>query len=344
MASILQEAGYKVGLYTSPHLVDFRERIRVNGNVIPKQKVVDFVADKSELLSDIQPSFFEWTVGLAFYYFEEQEVDIAIIETGLGGRLDSTNVITPLLSIITNIGLDHTQFLGDTLPLVAAEKAGIIKPTVPVVIGETQPEIESIFIDKAKELESSILFADQQAETIALPNLVTYQKKNTQTAIVSVKELRAYGFEVSNNHIVLGIENMVRNTGLRGRWDVLGNKPFIVADTAHNKEGLTYTMNSLQDLKYDTLRIVFGMVNDKNTTSVLQLLPKNAIYYLCEPSIERAKPINELEELFVKANFYSKTFSGVEDAVTAAISDSQEDDVIYIGGSTFVVADALNKL
>ena len=344
VASILQEAGYKVGLYTSPHLVDFRERIRVNGNVIPKQKVVDFVADKSELLSDIQPSFFEWTVGLAFHYFEEQEVDIAIIETGLGGRLDSTNVITPLLSIITNIGLDHTQFLGDTLPLVAAEKAGIIKPTVPVVIGETQPEIESIFIDKAKELESSILFADQQAETIALPNLVTYQKKNTQTAIVSVKELRAYGFEVSNNHIVLGIENMVRNTGLRGRWDVLGNKPFIVADTAHNKEGLTYTMNSLQDLKYDTLRIVFGMVNDKNTTSVLQLLPKNAIYYLCEPSIERAKPINELEELFVKANFYSKTFSGVEDAVTAAISDSHEDDVIYIGGSTFVVADALNKL
>ena len=341
IASVLQEAGYKVGLYTSPHLLDFRERIKVNGKMISEDYVVSFVADKSGLLAEIRPSFFEWTVGLAFDYFANQEVDIVVIETGLGGRLDSTNVITPLVSVITNIGLDHTQFLGDTIIKIANEKAGIIKKEIPVVIGETQTETQELFISKAGEQNSEIIFADQQSETIALAGLVSYQKKNAQTAVVAVKELRAYGFDVSNNDLVKGIESMVRNTGLRGRWEILGTKPTIIADTAHNREGLTYTMNQLGLLDANVIRIVFGMVNDKNISTVLELLPQNANYYLCEPSIERAMPVDELTDLFAENNFSKKSFKNVQLAIKAAIADSQEDDVIYIGGSTFVVADAL---
>ncbi|MFT4754224.1 MAG: dihydrofolate synthase/folylpolyglutamate synthase [Salibacteraceae bacterium] len=343
VASTLQEAGYKVGLYTSPHLIDFRERIRVNGAMIPEQLVVDFVAEKTELLSDLEPSFFEWTVGLAFHYFAKQEVDIAIIETGLGGRLDSTNVINPLISVITNIGLDHTQFLGETLPLIATEKAGIIKDGTPVVIGETQEDILHVFLEKAKLRGAKIVFADQQSESIALSGLVDYQRKNAQTAVVAIKELRAYGFEISNNHLVKGIENMVRNTGLRGRWEIIGNKPLVIADTAHNKEGLIYTMKQLLDLQRTTIRMVFGMVDDKNTDAIMGLLPKDAVYYLCEPSIPRAKPIQELVELFDKEKLNKKIFSSVSVALNAAIADSQEDDVVYVGGSTFVVADALKN-
>lgn len=344
IASILQEAGYKVGLYTSPHLIDFRERIRINGKTIPEQSVIDFVADKSDLLKDIQPSFFEWTVGLAFHYFSSQEVDIAIIETGLGGRLDSTNVITPLLSVITNIGLDHTQFLGETMPLVAAEKAGIIKEGIPIVIGETQEEVSSVFKDRAKLLDSPIVFADQQTESISLAGLVSYQKKNAQTAFVAVKELRAFGFEVSNNHLVKGMERMPQNTGLRGRWEIISSKPLTIADTAHNKEGLAYTMNELMAIESNTVRIVFGLVEDKNTAAVLNVLPKNAHYYLCEPSIQRAKPVKDLTVLFSSQNYSTKSFSSVKEAYQMALSDSQEDDVLYIGGSTFVVADLLNFL
>lgn len=342
IASILQEAGYKVGLYTSPHLLDFRERIKVNGKLVPEQIVVDFVATKGDLLSDIYPSFFEWTVGLAFNYFAQEEVDIAVIETGLGGRLDSTNVITPLVSVITNIGLDHTQFLGNTLVEIAGEKAGIIKERIPIVIGETQEEIASVFVEKAEQLHSEIVFADQQSEIIDIPHLISYQKKNVQTAVIATKELRAFGFDISNNHLVSGVEYMIRNTGLRGRWEIIQNKPTVVTDTAHNKEGLRYTMKHLQNICKGEMRIVFGMVNDKNADSVMELLPDSAQYYLCEPEIARAKPIAELTAVFKDMKKNKKSFNKVSEAVKAAISDSQEDDIVYIGGSTFVVADALN--
>ncbi len=341
IASILQDAGYKVGLYTSPHLLDFRERIKINGKMIPELEVIHFVENKSDLLEDISPSFFEWTVGLAFSYFAKEQVDIAVIETGLGGRLDSTNVITPLVSVITNIGLDHTQFLGNTLVKVATEKAGIIKEGVPVVIGETQEEVRGVFTEIAENLKSEIVFADQQSEIIDVPNLISYQKKNVQTAVIATKELRAFGFEVSNNHLVSGVEYMIRNTGLRGRWEVLQNKPTVIADTAHNKEGLAYTMKHLQDICKGEMRIVFGMVNDKNAESVMELLPDEAHYYLCEPEIERAKPIAELDDLFTSAKKNKKSFNKVSEAVKIAIADSQEDDIVYVGGSTFVVADAL---
>jgi dihydrofolate synthase/folylpolyglutamate synthase len=341
IASILQESGYKVGLYTSPHLLDFRERIRINGNMVSEEDVVDFVKTKHAILQNIEPSFFEWTVGLAFSYFEKEQVDIAVIETGLGGRLDSTNVINPLVSVITNIGLDHTQFLGDTLEKVASEKAGIIKGDTPIVIGETQFQLDQLFLERAENLGSEIVFADQQSEFIASTGLVNYQRKNAQTAVVSVKQLRAFGFEVSNNDLVKGIEHMVRNTGLRGRWEVLQQKPLVIADTAHNKEGLLYTMEQVAATAYNKLRIVFGMVNDKDAASILELLPSGAEYYLCEPSIERAMPLNKLEEFFQKRNFSKKIFPSVMDAKNAAIADSQDDDMVYIGGSTFVVADAL---
>lgn len=341
VASMLQEAGYKVGLYTSPHLLDFRERIRLNGKMIPEEYVVEFVEKRQELLEDIHPSFFEWTVALAFTYFSDQDVDVAVIETGLGGRLDSTNVVQPLVSVITNIGYDHMQFLGDTLPKIAWEKAGIIKSEVPVVIGETQEEVKDIFVQKAKEENAPIQFADEQSELIASTQLVNYQKKNAQTAVVAVKELRAFGFDVSNNHMVKGVEQMARNTGLRGRWEILGQNPLIVADTAHNKEGLIYTMEQVSKEDYHQLRIVFGMVNDKNAESILDLLPNDAIYYLCQPGIERAMPVDELKDLFLIQKKNIKIFDSVLDAKNAAIADSQEDDFVYIGGSTFVVADSL---
>ena len=341
IASILQEAGYKVGLYTSPHLLDFRERIKINGQMIPEEEVIDFVEDKKDLLTEIQPSFFEWTVGLAFSYFANKNVDIAVIETGLGGRLDSTNVISPLVSVITNIGLDHTQFLGDSLDLVAIEKGGIIKKDTPVIIGESQPEVSFIFENLSNNLNAPLKFADHEPEVIALNGLVNYQKKNAQTAIVSVKELRAFGFDVSNNNVIRGIDFMVKNTGLRGRWEVLGQKPLVVADTAHNKEGLSYTINQIKELDYGKLRIVFGMVNDKNINPIIDLLPLDATYYLCQPSIERAMLVEKLQSSFDNKKIITKKYDTVEDAVNAAITDSQEDDVIYIGGSTFVVADAL---
>ena len=341
IASILQEAGYKVGLYTSPHLLDFRERIRINGEMILEQYVIDFVRDKSAVLDEISPSFFEWTIGLAFQYFADEEVDVAVIEVGLGGRLDSTNVITPMVSVITNIGLDHTQFLGDTLPKVAAEKAGIIKQNVPVVIGETQSEIQDVFINKAKELGAPILFADQLPDLVSSMDLVSYQQKNVRTATRAIAQLNARDFSVNKEQFQAGINHMVQNTGLRGRWEVLQQKPLVIVDTAHNKEGLIYTMAELKKLTTKTKRIVFGMVNDKDASAVLELLPADAVYYLCQPSIERAMLVDDLEKLFVKKNLNYKIFDTVNAAKTTAITDSQQDDVVYIGGSTFVVADAL---
>ena len=343
IASILQEAGYNVGLYTSPHLVDFRERVRINGEMIPEQYVIDFVREKSMVLDEISPSFFEWTVGLAFQYFADEKVDIAIIETGLGGRLDSTNVITPLLSVITNIGLDHTQFLGDTLQKVAVEKAGIIKPKIPVIIGETQPEITSVFENKASELNAPIWFADALPELVLKKDLVSYQKKNVRTATEAVNQLgklAKYGFKTTNEQRQAGVIKMVQNTGLRGRWEKLQENPLVIADTAHNKEGLKYTMAELEKFSGGAKRIVFGMVNDKDAEALFSLLPTQAIYYLCQPSIERGMLVEDLEKLFAKNNFNYKVFKTVKEAKSTAITDSQQDDVVYIGGSTFVVADA----
>lgn len=343
LASILQEAGYKVGLYTSPHLLDFRERIKINGQMISEEYVVDFVDKYFTEMQDIRPSFFEWTVGLAFTYFAESEVDIAVIETGLGGRLDSTNVITPILSVITNIGLDHTQFLGNTLPEIASEKAGIIKPGVPVVIGETQLETEDVFRKKASEMKSPIVFADQLHRVIDGSHLIGYQQKNIQTVAHCIPIIKDSGFVIGMEDIQNGVGRMVANTGLRGRWEILGNHPLVIADTGHNREGLMYTMAQLRMMSYSNLRIVFGMVNDKDPSGVLEILPQEATYYLCQPSIERAMPIDELEKWFSKMPFSTKTFSTVEKALEAAMVDSQGDDVVFIGGSTFVVADALKK-
>lgn len=354
IASILQEAGFSVGLYTSPHLIDFRERIRINGIVIPESVVVDFVAHKMDLLSDIQPSFFEWTVGLAFYYFATQKVDIAVIETGLGGRLDSTNVITPLVSVITNIGLDHTQFLGNTLSQIAIEKAGIIKPNVPVVIGEHQAQVEAVFSRIAQENKAGVIWADQSSELSDLSEsiyacsfsdrfpLVPYQLKNIQTAIAAIYALKELGWSVNASHLARGVERMQMNTGLRGRWEVLRQYPLVIADTAHNKEGLRYTVQALSLLPKKSLRIVFGMVNDKDADAIIPLLPRDAIYYLCQPNIERAKPVHDLDLEFENRVAVKKIYTTVKAAYDAAISEAQDDDVIYIGGSTFVVADVLH--
>ncbi len=341
IASILQESGYRVGLYTSPHLLDFRERIKINGEMISEDYVVDFVQRNLKIFDEVQPSFFEWTVGLAFEYFAQKKVDLAVIETGLGGRLDSTNVITPLLSVITNIGLDHTQFLGNTLQLVAREKAGIIKPEIPVIIGETQEEVSHVFLDKARESNSKILFADQQPKILDVSDFVNYQQKNIQTATQAILLLSPYNFEITSDNIRKGIYNMTGNTGLRGRWEILQQNPLVVADTAHNKEGLTYTMQQIKRQSFNNLRIVFGMVNDKSPQGILELLPKDAQYYLCQPSIQRAMEVEELKEFFDSNAFKSKVFSSVKEALNAAVTDSQADDMVYVGGSTFVVADAL---
>lgn len=339
MASALQEAGYTVGLYTSPHLVDFRERVRINGEKVSEDYVVDFVARYKESVAEIHPSFFEWTVGLAFSYFSEMGVDVAVIEVGLGGRLDSTNVIQPLVSVITNIGLDHTQYLGDTLPKIAAEKAGIMKPHVPVVIGETQEAIVAVFEQTAAANHAPITFADQQPSFIDYSALVAYQQKNAQTVWVTLQVLAAQGFRVSSEAFLAGIHSVSKNTGFMGRWQVLQQGPKVVADTGHNVAGLTYTMAQLSKERYAQLRIVFGMVNDKSVAEVVALLPQDAHYYLCQPAIARALPVEELSTYF--SSHQKKIFRSVPEALSAALADSQKDDFVYIGGSTFVVADIL---
>lgn len=339
IASALQEVGYRVGLYTSPHLVDFRERIRINGKMISEQLVIDFVAQYKDKVAEIQPSFFEWTVGLAFDYFASQDIDVAVIEVGLGGRLDSTNVITPLVSVITNIGLDHTQFLGETLPKVATEKAGIIKPNIPVVIGETQTETENVFKQKAAKEGTSILFADQENKLPGGEALISYQQKNAQTAWYALRAIHPNGFEVSEQQFWNGVNNVGKNTGFAGRWQTLQQNPKVILDTGHNIEGLTYTMAQLAEEEFETLRIVFGMVNDKAIDQVINMLPKNATYYLTQPSISRALPVEELAVKFSSVN--KKKFNHPKEALSAALADSQKDDLVFVGGSTFVVADIL---
>lgn len=342
LASILQEAGYKVGLYTSPHLKDFRERIKINGEMISENEVIDFVKEYKHEFEKIQLSFFEWTVGLAFYYFANQKVDIAIVETGLGGRLDSTNIVTPEVAVITNISMDHTQFLGDTLAKIAAEKAGIIKSTIPVIIGETQPEIKHVFIEKAKQLNAPIQFADEHHTQEYESDLKgAYQQKNKKTVVATIQTLQQLGWEIAANHIKNGLLNVVNNTGLKGRWQVLNNQPLTVCDTGHNEAGIKLILAQLAEQDYEKLHVVLGVVNDKDITNILQLLPNNAIYYFCQANIPRALDVHTLAEKATAVGLSGTTFSSVEAAYKAAQKNATAQDMIFIGGSTFVVAEVV---
>lgn len=341
IASILQEAGYKVGLYTSPHLKDFRERIRINGETISEDFVVDFVKNNKAFFEQHQLSFFEMTVGLAFDYFAKEQVDIAVIEVGMGGRLDSTNVITPLVSVITNIGFDHTQFLGDTLPKIAFEKAGVIKRNIPVVIGEYADETKPVFEEKASTEGAPIYFAQDQSEVgyeCALKG--DYQKQNMKTVLKAV-ELLQNAFEISDLHIQNGFKNVISNTGLLGRWQILNKKPFVVTDTAHNAHGLKIVLSQVQKHEFETLHIVLGVVNDKDLDSILPLFPKNAKYYFCKPNLPRGLDASVLRDVASKYGLKGKIYDSVSEAYENALDCAIVTDFIYVGGSTFVVAEII---
>jgi len=339
LSSILQEAGYKVGLYTSPHLKNFTERVKINGNEIPNKKVVDFIAKNKRFLEEQKLSFFEMTVGLAFDYFAEEKVDIAIIEVGLGGRLDSTNIITPEVSIITNIGLDHTQFLGETLSEIAFEKAGIIKQNVPIVIGERQEEIVAVFKKIANEKSSKISFASDDNFDYGTDLLGDYQKNNTKTAITAIKKLK--GFTITEENIRKGLLNILNNTKLLGRWQVLQEKPKVICDTAHNKEGLVYVLNQLQKENFSQLHIVLGVVNDKKLDNILALFPNDAKYYFCKPDIPRGLSAEILQQEAGRFLLKGRSFLSVNEAYTNAQKNAKKEDLIYVGGSTFVVGEII---
>jgi dihydrofolate synthase/folylpolyglutamate synthase len=342
LASIFQEAGYKTGLYTSPHLKDFRERIKINGEFVSETFVVDFISANKPFFESHQLSFFEMTVGMAFDYFSKEKVDVAIIEVGLGGRLDSTNIINPLLSVITNIGFDHMQFLGNTLDKIAFEKAGIIKPNIPVVIGETHPETKPVFFEVAKKNNSDISFADQEVDKTFESDLKgNYQIHNIKTVLQALKKIPKGHFKISDEHIKSGLLNVVKNTGLHGRWEILQHQPKIICDTAHNKEGLTYVMEQLKDENYQNLHIVFGVVNDKDLNSILPLMPKHATYYFCKPNIERGLNAEILKQTFNDYGFKGDSFLSVNKALMEAKKNAQFNDLIYVGGSTFVVAEII---
>jgi dihydrofolate synthase/folylpolyglutamate synthase len=343
LASVLQEAGYKVGLYTSPHLKDYRERITINGIPISEDYVCDFINKNKAFFEANELSFFEMSVGLAFEYFVKQKTDINIIEVGMGGRLDSTNIITPLVSVITNIGLDHTQFLGNTLELIAFEKAGIIKPNIPVVIGEYISETKPVFLAKSDETNSEIYFAsDLIATTYPSTLLGDYQIQNKKTVLQTLKVLKDKNLiSVSETDIKNGFLNVIKNTGLQGRWQQLGENPTVICDTAHNAHGLKIVINQLKKEKYYQLHIVLGLVNDKNLTEILPLFPENAIYYFCKPHISRGLDQLILKEKAAEFNLVGQTYISVSNAYQAAKENAGNYDFIYIGGSTFVVAEIL---
>ena len=343
LASVLQEAGYKVGLYTSPHLKDYRERITINGIPISEDYVCDFINKNKAFFEANELSFFEMSVGLAFEYFVEQKTDINIIEVGMGGRLDSTNIITPLISVITNIGLDHTQFLGNKLEAIAFEKAGIIKPNIPVVIGEYISETKPVFLAKSDETHSEIYFAsDLIAATYPSALLGDYQIQNKKTVLQTLKVLKDKNLlSVSETDIKNGFLNVIKNTGLQGRWQQLGENPTVICDTAHNAHGLKIVINQFKKEKYDQLHIVLGLVNDKNLTEILPLFPKNAIYYFCKPDISRGLDQLILKEKAAEFNLVGQTYISVSNAYQAAKENAKENDFIYVGGSTFVVAEIL---
>lgn len=360
LAAILQQSGYKVGLYTSPHLVDFRERIRVNGEKISEQYVVDFVSEHREHYEPIQPSFFELTMMMAFLYFADMQVDVAIIEVGLGGRLDSTNIITPDLAVITNIGLDHVQFLGDTLEKIATEKAGIIKRNIPVVIGEAEGAVREVFETTAKRVDTSIVFAEDKHfilsyektnkgwvyETTDYPHLHGElggyaQIKNTATVLCATTELQRIGYKIKKDAVYEAFANVSALTGLMGRWQVIQSSPKIVCDTGHNAAGIKYIAEQLANEMYDKLHIVLGMVNDKDISSVLALLPKNALYYFTKANIPRSLDEKELSIKAAQAGLHGSVYATVKEAIKAAQKNAMPNDFIFIGGSNFIVADAL---
>jgi dihydrofolate synthase/folylpolyglutamate synthase len=366
IASVLQEAGYKTGLYTSPHLRDFRERIKVNGIMIPENEVVNFVTRHHGIIESVKPSFFEMTVAMAFNYFAECEVDIAVIEVGLGGRLDSTNIISPVLSVITNIGHDHMDLLGDTLKKIANEKAGIIKKKIPVLISESQQDISEVFIENAVENDSPVSFADrlfscqlseidhltgkrdyvmtmisgnvkQRGETVLGGD---YQSKNLQ-AVFAVFHILKNGFEVSETNIINGIRNVIVNTGLNGRWQILGVSPLTICDTGHNREGLEYVLDQISRTRNSGLHIVLGFVNDKDLASVLPLFPTSARYYFTKAAVPRALDEVKLKSEAEKYGLKGECYTNVKAALDCAKMRALESDLIFIGGSTFIVAEVV---
>lgn len=341
IASVLQEAGYKVGLYTSPHLKDFRERIRINGAMIPEGEVVDFVEQHQKAFEKMDLSFFEWTVGLAFYYFAEQEVDIAVIETGMGGRLDSTNVITPEVTAITNISLDHTQFLGNTLSAIAKEKAGIIKSKVPLVLGDVKEKLYAIFEQIAYEKEAPIYFSSEVDTTYTTDLKGSYQTGNLKTAVGILQVLCEQGWKIDDEVKQNGLNNVVKNTGLLGRWQVLQQAPLTICDTGHNEAGVKLIVDQLKRLNFTQVNIVWGMVKDKEANIILRLLPKNATYYFCQAQLPRAMDASLLQKKALSCGLNGEVYKSVSDAYQAAKEQSETDDLIFIGGSTFVVAEVL---
>lgn len=366
LASVFQEAGYKTGLYTSPHLRDFRERIRIKGNMIPENNVVEFIDKHKNKLEELELSFFEMTVAMAFDYFKNEKVDIAIIEVGMGGRLDSTNIIKPELSIITNISLDHVKFLGDSEDKIAVEKAGIIKKMIPVVIGETQIKTKDVFIEKAKAENSEIFFADKifQCERITendildyqsfniyknnkeyinelkFPLLGNYQNKNLKTIICAIDILKNT-FSINENHIKNGLFNVIKNTSLMGRWQIIQKKPLVIADTGHNVAGITEIINQLSEINYSKLHFVLSVVNDKDIDSILQLLPKNAEYYFCKADIPRGLDVNILAEKARSSGLKGNCYNSVNEAYTTACANAKDEDLVFVGGSNFTVAEII---
>ena len=341
LASILQEAGYKVGLYTSPHLKDFRERIKIDGKEIPEDYVVNFISENKSFLEEHSLSFFEMTVGMAFSYFSEEKVDIAVIEVGLGGRFDSTNIIIPEVSLITNISKDHTDILGDTLPKIAFEKAGIIKQNVPVVISEYQEETAPVFTARAKEMKAPIIFANHIETSLTTDLQGAYQEKNIKGVIAVTELLIHQGWDITPENIAQGLLHVVHNTNLKGRWQTLGSCPTIVCDTGHNVGGLTYVMEQLKKQTYTHLHIVVGFVKEKDVNSVLELFPKEATYYFCSPAIARGLNVDTLKEIATAKGLQGERYSSVAEALNAAKAQALPTDFIFVGGSTFVVAEVV---
>lgn len=339
IASILQEAGYRVGLYTSPHLKDFRERIKINGEMISEDFVVEFIKQNKSFFEENSLSFFEMTVGLAFDYFVKENVDIAVIEVGMGGRLDSTNIITPLVSVITNIGFDHTQFLGNTIEAIAGEKAGIIKPKIPVVIGEYTEETKKVFLAKAQECDSEIYFAsDLITEDYPCGLLGDYQFHNKKTVVQTINVLKEK-FEITDDEVKKGLLNVVKSTGLLGRWQQIHSNPKVICDTAHNSHGLKIVLSQIQKEKFNNLHFVLGVVNDKDLEDILPLFPKNAKYFFSKPNVPRGLDASILKESAEVYGLIGDVYNSISEAYKEALSVSSKNDFIYIGGSTFVVAE-----
>ncbi len=363
LAAVLQCMGYKVGLYTSPHLIDFRERIRVNGEMISKDYVIDFVNDYISKEFNRQPSFFELTMIMAFDYFRNQNVDFAVIEVGLGGRLDSTNIITPIMSVVTNISFDHTQFLGNTLPLIASEKAGIFKNNVPAVVGEAKDEVKQVFVNKASTIGAPILFAEEHQEVLSADyntHSVTYhtlnydriesqlsgacQIKNANTILNSINTLKQIGVNISDQAVAMGFKHVCDTTGLMGRWMKISDTPLTICDTGHNVGGIEYITKQLKSINCNQLHMVIGFVNDKDIEHILDMLPQNAQYYFTQAQIERAKDAHEVSNIASLKGLHGMCYKSVEDAFNAAKLNSMANDCIFIGGSTFIVADLLTLL